>query len=185
RIRVLVLVALGLIASMGLGVVVSGTLWLSILVTALVGALATFLAHALRLGPPGAFFFVLIVGIGGYLPSRGVDPGPLLLATTTGAALAVPVAMFDLIVDRLGPERAAVAAAERAVAAFLAVPAEDPQAEPLSTAATNAIHDAWTTLWDGGEPTLGGEEGEAADPGADESVRAELATELIVIQQRY
>lgn len=187
RIRVLVLVALGLIAGMSLGVLVSGNLVLSILVTAVVGAVATFLAHALRLGPPGAFFFVLIVGIGGYLPTRGLDPGSLILATTTGAAVAVPIAMFDLLLDRLGPERAAVAAAQRAVEKFLTSPPEDGQAEDLSTAATNAIHDAWTVLWDGGEPDLA-----LDDPGAPTSpqatahtVRADLATDLIVIQQRY
>lgn len=186
RIRVLVLVALGLVAGMSLGVLVSGSLVFAILITALVGAVATFLAHALRLGPPGAFFFVLIVGIGGYLPTRGLDPGSLILATTTGAAVAVPIAMFDLLLDRLGPERAAVAAAQRAVERFLDTAPEDPQAEDLSTAATNAIHDAWTTLWDGGEPELLMEAADAPSPGAtDAEVRAELATELIVIQQRY
>lgn len=188
RIRVLVLVALGLVAGMSLGVLVSGSLVLSILATAVVGAVATFLAHALRLGPPGAFFFVLIVGIGGYLPSRGLDPGALVLATTTGAAVAVPIAMFDLLLDRLGPERAAVAAAERAVEKFLALPPDDDEAEDLSTAATNAIHDAWTTLWDAGEPDLLLED-EPSPTGSARATaqaeRAELATDLIVIQQRY
>ncbi|WP_114905688.1 FUSC family protein [Ornithinimicrobium murale] len=187
RIRVLVLVALGLVGGMSLGILVSGNLLLSILATAFVGAVATFLSHALRLGPPGAFFFVLIVGIGGYLPTRGLDPGALVLATATGAAVAVPIAMFDLILDRLGPERAAVAAAERAVEKFLATAPDDPQAEDRSTDATNAIHDAWTTLWDGGEPALLPEDSpDSTSPRAtDEALRAELATDLIVIQQRY
>ncbi|WP_109471774.1 FUSC family protein [Ornithinimicrobium cavernae] len=187
RIRVLALVALGLIAGMSLGVLVSGNLLLSIGATAAVGAFATFLAHALRLGPPGAFFFVLIVGIGGYLPTRGLDPGSLVLATTTGALVAVPIALFDLLLDRLGPERAAVAAAGRAVDRFLATEPGDDEAEDLSTAATNAIHDAWTTLWDGGEPELLTDD---QPPGAavrvtDQDRRAELATDLIIHQQRY
>lgn len=118
RVRVLLLVALGLLASMALGILVSGSLVLSIVATAGVGALATFLAHALRLGPPGA----------------------------------------------------AVAAAERAVEKLLAAAPEDADAEALIIEATNALHDAWTTLWDSGEPVL---------------EEAELATDLIVIQQRY
>lgn len=195
RIRVLFLVALGLIASMSLGALVSGNLVLAIAATMAVGAVATFLSHALRLGPPGAFFFVLIVGIGGYLPSHGIDPASLVLATTTGAVVAIPVAMFDLLLDRLGPERAAVAAAGKAVAKFVTSTPGDPNNEALSTAATNAIHDAWTTLWDGGEPELAEltdesstqqhTKGRARSARARASARADLATELIIHQQHY
>ncbi|NLG21723.1 MAG: FUSC family protein [Actinomycetales bacterium] len=187
RIRLLVLVAVGLIAGMALGVLVSGNLLLSITTTALVGAGATFLAQALRVGPPGAFFFVLVVGIGGYLPTHDIDPLALVLATTTGAAVAIPIAMFDLILDRFGPERAAVAAAQRAVDRWVATTPGDPHAEDRSTEATNAIHDAWTTLWDGGEP-VASPPGPGDDPSGEsvgETVRAELATDLIVIQQQF
>ena len=188
RVRVLLLVAVGLVSCMALGTLASGNAILSVVVTALVGAVATFLAHALRLGPPGAFFFVLVVGIGGYLPTRGVDPLSMVGATALGAAIAVPIALFDLLLDRRGPERAAVAAADRAVEAFLATPPGDAGAESRSTAATNAIHDAWTTLWDGGDPVP--EDRAEPDDGADvgepgEDTVAELVTELLVIQQRY
>lgn len=181
RIRVLLLVAVGLVAAMALGAAVSGNVVLAITVTALVGAVATFLAQALRLGPPGAFFFVLIVGIGGYLPTHGIDPLVLVLATSTGAALAIPIAMFDLLLDRLGPEHAAVAAAQRAVDRFVGAEPGDSAREELSIGATNAIHDAWVTLWDGGEPAVAARDLQ----GAEEDPRVELATELIVIQQRY
>lgn len=198
RVRVLLLVAVGLVGCMALGTLASGNALLSVLVTALVGAVATFLAHALRLGPPGAFFFVLLVGIGGYLPSRGLDPWAMVGATALGAAIAVPIALFDLLLDRRGPERAAVAAADRAVQAFINTSPGDADAEDKSTAATNAIHDAWTTLWDGGDPVpedhLGdgggadavddeAADGEAVDEAVDDL--EELVTELLVAQQRY
>lgn len=180
RIRLLVIVAAGLVSAMALGAwVLSGSLLLAIMATALVGAVATFLAQALRLGPPGGFFFVLIVGIGGYLPIHDVSPSSLVLATTTGAVIAIPVAMFDLLLDPLGPERAAVAAASRAVDAFAAAPPGDARRENLSIAATNAIHDAWNTLWDGGSPSL---DEVSSDR---DRVRADLATDLLVVQQRY
>ena len=186
RIRVLTLVAVALVGCMALGAWVgSGTVALAIVVTALVGAVATFLAHALRLGPPGAFFFVLVVGIGGYLPTHGIEPASLVLATATGAVIAIPVAMFDLLLDRLGPEHAAVAAAGRAVDAFLAVDDADPAGEELSTAATNAIHSAWTTLWDGGQPLPQERHARGTRGSADRRRRAELATDLIIHQQRY
>src|SRR5690606_31230918 len=133
RVRVLLLVAVGLVSCMALGTLASGNAILSVVVTALVGAVATFLAHALRLGPPGAFFFVLVVGIGGYLPTRGVDPLSMVGATALGAAIAVPIALFDLLLDRRGPERAAVAAADPAVEAFLATPPGDTAAGSRST----------------------------------------------------
>ena len=188
RARVLLLVAVGLVACMALGTLASGNALLSVLVTALVGAVATFLAHALRLGPPGAFFFVLLVGIGGYLPSRGIDPLAMVGATALGASFAVPIALFDLLLDRRGPERAAVAAAGRAVQAFINTSPGDTDAEDKSTAATNAIHDAWTTLWDGGDPVPedhldGGGDLDAVDEAVDDL--EELVTELLVVQQRY
>lgn len=218
RVRVLFLVAVGLISCMALGTLTAGNAVLSITVTALVGAVATFLAHALRLGAPGAFFFVLLVGIGGVLPTYGLNPLHMIGATTLGACIAVLVALFDLVLDRRGPERAAVAAANAAVEAFLE--AEDQEdAEDLSTEATNAIHTAWTMLWDSGEPTptdledeepghegppdaagtssayeAGTSSGSEAgtSPGAESSTkrsaadeRAELVTELLVIQHRY
>lgn len=182
RARVLLLVAVGLVGCMALGTLASGSALLSVLVTALVGAVATFLAHALRLGPPGAFFFVLLVGIGGYLPSRGLDPWAMVGATALGAAIAVPIALFDLLLDRRGPERAAVAAAGRAVEAFITTAPGDADAEDKSTAATNAIHDAWTTLWDGGDPKQHLDDHDDHD-GADGL--EELVTELLVVQQRY
>ncbi|USQ76892.1 FUSC family protein [Ornithinimicrobium cryptoxanthini] len=190
RARVLLLVAVGLIGCMALGTLASGNALLSVLVTALVGAVATFLAHALRLGPPGAFFFVLLVGIGGYLPSRGLDPWSMVGATALGASIAVPIALFDLLLDRRGPERAAVAAAGRAVQAFINTSPGDADAEDKSTAATNAIHDAWTTLWDGGDPVREdhldgrGDLGALADDEAVDDLE-ELVTELLVVQQRY
>ncbi|MBZ2196990.1 FUSC family protein [Ruania sp. N2-46] len=152
RLVLLLTVGLAMVASVFVGTLTTGNTLASIGVVVAVGMVATQICHALRLGAPGAFFFVLLAGVGGYLPAHGVHPGTLVAATAIGAAVAVAVAMSDLVVRPRGPQEDAVDAARTAVGTFVAAGSAASDAEQRSAAATNALHDAWTTLADGGDP---------------------------------
>ncbi len=131
-------------------------------VTAMIGALVV---DALRLGPPGPFFFVLTCAIGSVVPLAGVSWAVNSGCVAIGAAWAALVSMSPALRDpirsrsadpRRAPERDAVAAAERAVAAFLAARDDATRTDAASDArivsarhrASTAVDIAWATLHD-------------------------------------
>ncbi|WP_078326274.1 FUSC family protein [Mycobacteroides salmoniphilum] len=105
---------------------------------------------ALRLGPPGALFFVLVCGGALGATEWGVDPFRILACASLGAVAAVTVSMAGAAIDRHKPERAAVQQAVDAV---------DGYAQPGNAtvdarhAAGLAISSAWTALHDAGYST--------------------------------
>ncbi|MEE6281997.1 FUSC family protein [Georgenia sp. MJ170] len=173
RLRLLSAVAASLVACCALGAAFSGWPLLGLLLIVVVAMVATVACHALRVGPPGAFFFVLLAGLGGYLPHHGVAPATLVSATAIGAAFAVVVAMADVIVRPRGPQEDAVARARAAVARFRGADPTGADAEGLSEAATEALHDGWAALADGGD-------GASLHPRS-----VALVTELRAVQRDY
>lgn len=157
--------------------VVGGAILVVVLtVTAMVGA---FVVDALRLGPPGPFFFVLTCAIGSVVPLAGVSWSVNAGCVALGALWAAVVSMAPAIRDplrsrradpRRAPEREAVAAADRAVAAFLAVRdagsvpttggtngtdgTADPRVVSARHRAAAAVDTAWATLHDARLPAL-------------------------------
>ncbi|WP_448851825.1 FUSC family protein [Corynebacterium sp. 335C] len=119
-------------------------LLISAVLSALVGMVVVYGSTALRLPPPGPFFFVMTFGAVTLTGRTGTTPlevgGRILL----GAAWAWLVGMSGVLVDRFGPERAAVAAAEEAVAAYEA----DPNDGVLRNRAAGAMQTAWHALHD-------------------------------------
>lgn len=112
-------------------------------VLAAVAMLATWLCNAVRLGPPGAYLFVLACAAGTAMPAAHLSPwhaGGLVLA---GGAVAWLLHTAGALRQPRGPERRAVAAAAQAVAAALAAGAEAPA--PRRQAA-QALHDSWQML---------------------------------------
>ncbi|MBA0047327.1 FUSC family protein [Mycobacteroides sp. LB1] len=105
---------------------------------------------ALRLGPPGALFFVLVCGGALGATEWGVDPTQILICASLGAVAAVAVSMAGAATDRHKPERVAVQRAVDAVETY---------AQPGNTtvdarhAAGAAISSAWTALHDAGLST--------------------------------
>ncbi|MGH3953763.1 MAG: FUSC family protein [Mycobacterium sp.] len=105
---------------------------------------------ALRLGPPGALFFVLVCGGALGATEWGVDPFRILACASLGAVAAVIVSMAGAAIDRRKPERVAV---QRAVEAV------DGYAQPGNATvdarhgAGLAISSAWTALHDAGYST--------------------------------
>ncbi|PFG41220.1 fusaric acid resistance family protein [Georgenia soli] len=152
RVRLLVAVALGFVVVSALGAFTAGVGWAAVALLTAVGAVATFVCHALRVGIPGAFFFIMVAGVAGFIPSHGqAEPAQMVLATAVGAACAVPVALADLLRAPAGPQERAVAAARSAVERFVGASPGDPAAPELSHRAAAALHHAWQVLWAGGD----------------------------------
>ncbi|WP_370010470.1 hypothetical protein [Nocardia cyriacigeorgica] len=86
--------------------------WLLVLVVLMAGVavISTFVNSALRLGPPGGFFFVLAVGIGATVTGAGVSPGAVALWASAGAVSAMVVGMSGALRYPHAPEENAVAA---------------------------------------------------------------------------
>ncbi|MGV9670407.1 FUSC family protein [Gordonia sp. NPDC003504] len=93
---------------------------LVVIIALVAGAAVTaFCLNALRLGPPGPFFFVLTAAIASVVTRHGVDLTPLVLASGAGAVASLVVSMAPALWRPHGPETAATAAAIRAVEDYL------------------------------------------------------------------
>jgi Fusaric acid resistance protein-like len=105
---------------------------------------------ALRLGPPGALFFVLVCGGALGATEWGVDPIKILVCASLGAVAAVAVSMVGAAVDLHKPERVAV---QRAVDAVDGYAQPGKATVDARHAAGLAISSAWTALHDAGIST--------------------------------
>ncbi|MBO9717657.1 MAG: FUSC family protein [Pseudoxanthomonas sp.] len=133
--------------------------WLVVPVLALVAMLATWLCRSTRIGPPGAYLFVLACAAGTAMPARHLSPwhaGALILA---GGAFAWLLHMAGALLWPRGPERRAVATAAKAVATWIAT--GDAAAHPPRRHAAQALHDSWQMLV-GFQPIPSREHGELA-----------------------
>ncbi|TDZ42790.1 FUSC family protein [Mycobacteroides franklinii] len=119
----------------------------TILALTAVAVPVVYTVDALRLGPPGALFFVLVCGGALGATEWGVAPEWILICAGLGAIAAVIVSMAGAAIDRHKPER---------VATQRAVDAVDIYAQPGNAsvdarhAAGAAISSAWTALHDAG-----------------------------------
>ncbi|WP_372012977.1 FUSC family protein [Pseudoxanthomonas sp. 10H] len=122
--------------------------WLVVPVLALVAMLATWLCRATRIGPPGAYMFVLACAAGTAMPAQHLSPwhaGSLVFA---GGAFAWLLHMAGALASPRGPERKAVAAAGTAVAAWLGLDRDAPAHahHQARRQAAQALHDSWQML---------------------------------------
>lgn len=115
-----------------------------LLITA-VAVVGSFVVAAGRLGPPGAFFVVMVCGIAILMGKSGLSPSTVIACTAIGVASAVVVSMAGVVRDRTKPERSAVAAADRAVTAYL-----ENGAGTERHAAGAALWAAWGAVYDAG-----------------------------------
>ncbi|WP_157105320.1 FUSC family protein [Rhodococcoides kyotonense] len=116
-----------------------------VLVLSLVAAIAVYVVAALRIGIPGAFFFVLVCAVSSYLPSAHISPTTAAAWAAAGAVTAAVVSMTAMLWSPRAPERQAVAAAVTAVDSYL----EDPSARRI---AGSRLHAAWKAVYDAGLP---------------------------------
>lgn len=112
---------------------------------------ATFFCLALRIGPPGAFFFVLVHGVGGLAAGGGAPATTIVAAVAVGALVAVVVGMSDLLLDPEGPQRRAVEAAEAAMARFEHETDRSLLARSRAESSA-ALHAGWVAVTDAGRP---------------------------------
>ncbi|NEW25082.1 FUSC family protein [Nocardia cyriacigeorgica] len=131
--------------------------WLLVLVglMAVVAVISTFVNSALRLGPPGGFFFVLAVGIGATVTGAGVSPGAVALWASAGAVSALIVGMSGALRYPHAPEENAVAAAVEAVRAYDGLTRDSPDLAAARYTAGMKIQTAWTMLDDARRSELG------------------------------
>ena len=118
----------------------TGSRWPLLGTAAFASAFATvlvYLTNALRLPPPGAFFFVMVAGAVTLTGRSGVPPLTVAGLVGLGAVSALLVGMSGALVDRMAPERDAVAVAEYA---------EHPADPDRRHRASSALHAAWSAL---------------------------------------
>ncbi|WP_280406552.1 FUSC family protein [Nocardia carnea] len=131
-----------------------GSHWWQLILVALMSVVAvagTFVNSALRLGPPGGFFFVLAAGVGALITGHGVPPDEVALWTAIGGISALLVGMSAALSRDSAPEQRAVAAAVTAVRDFVAL---DPGGDRTDAyyATAMKVQTAWTLLDDARRP---------------------------------
>ena len=108
----------------------------------MIAAVATLVCHALSVGPPGAYMVVLACAAGTGTPATlHLSPGHHAVLVLAGGAFAWLAHMSGALFRPRGPEKAAVAAAAAAVAAYV----ETPSADTRHRAAL-LLHTAWVNL---------------------------------------
>ncbi|MGV9711411.1 FUSC family protein [Gordonia sp. NPDC003424] len=108
--------------------------------------IVVFVVNAMRLGPPGPFFFVLTAAIATVVTRHGVDPMVLAMCAAAGAVASLIVGMAPALWRPRGPESAATGAALAAVEEYLS---DNRSADPARRhgVALSTLH-AWSVLHD-------------------------------------
>ncbi|MGA4670572.1 hypothetical protein ACPCG0_12400 [Propionibacteriaceae bacterium Y1923] len=75
----------------------------AIVVAGPVFVVAAIACGALKVGPPGSYFFVLVAGVGAYMTQHGQPPTRVIAMTALGGLLAVVVGLLDLTWAPRGP----------------------------------------------------------------------------------
>ncbi|WOC12436.1 hypothetical protein MP11Mi_15220 [Gordonia sp. MP11Mi] len=139
-------------------------------------AVAVFVTNALRLGPPGPYFFLLVAGVAQLVGQHGVDPGHLAMFVATGVAVSLAVSMAPALWRPHAPESIATAAALSAAEQYLSQNSDAGKAArhgvALSTLnAWSVLHDAAATdgdlaqrLWTAHQKVAGAQVGQFVAP---------------------
>ena len=145
RARYLAVIAVALALAVTAGIGAAAMAWAGVLAVALIAMATTLLCNALDAGPPGAYMVVLACTVGAGLHAARPDPVRTGLLVLAGGAFAWLVSMSGAVIRPRGPEQAAVAAAGRAVAAYLAA-AGTPRQGAARHEAALALYRSWTVL---------------------------------------
>ena len=141
----LAVVAVSLAAAVALGDWAAAIPVLGVLTVTAVAVAAVWLCHALSVGPPGAYKFVVACAAGVGISAAHQPPWRVGLLVLAGGALAWVLQMGGALAGVRRPERSSVAAAAGAVAAFIdrCGTAEERAARHRAAAAMNQ---SWTAL---------------------------------------
>ncbi|MEU1983203.1 FUSC family protein [Nocardia sp. NPDC019395] len=138
-----------------------GSHWWQLILVVLMSAVAvagTFVNSALRLGPPGGFFFVLAAGVGALITGHGVPPVQVGLWTLIGGVSALIVGMSAALTRAHAPEQRAVAAAVAAVRDFAGLDRGAGDRTDARYATAMKVQTAWALLDDARRPGSGADE---------------------------
>ncbi|MEV0358700.1 FUSC family protein [Nocardia sp. NPDC050697] len=138
-------IAVALATAVALGDAAAAIPWLGVVTATGIAAVAVLICQALAIGPPGAYMIALACAAGVGISAEGESPWRLWVLVLAGGAFSWSVHMAGALVRFRGPERAAVAAAERAVNALGALTAEV-ERERAVDAAARALHESWVVL---------------------------------------
>lgn len=111
-------------------------------------AAGVFGVNALRLGPPGPFFLVLVGGVAALVGRAGVPTASVVLYTAAGAVAALAISMAPALWRPHGPETAATEAALAEIEQFVADNREPSRRHSVASSTLNAwsvLHDAAQT----------------------------------------
>ena len=145
RARYLAVIAISLALAVTVGIWASAVAWAGVLTVALIAMAATAVCNALDVGPPGAYMFALACAVGTGLHAARPDPLGTGLLVLAGGAFAWLVGMSGAVIRPRGPEQASVAAAGRAVEAFLEA-VGTPRQDAAGHEAALALYGSWTVL---------------------------------------
>lgn len=138
-------VAVSLAAAVALGDWSAQVPWVGVVTVSLVAVAAVWLCNALAVGPPGAYVFVVACAAGIGVSAAHLTPWTIGVLVLAGGAVAWLVQMAGAVVGFRRPERAAVAAASEAVAAYIEA-ANSPQERAARHRAASALHKSWSVL---------------------------------------
>lgn len=145
RSKVLAAIAVSFACVVSLGVWSQQLPSVAVPLVVVIAMAATYLCNSLRIGPPGAYMFALACAAGTAVPVAHMALWQAGLLVLAGGAISWLVHMAGAAVSPRGPERAAVAAAARAVAR-LADAAEGTERDNARHSAAMALHEAWVAL---------------------------------------
>ena len=147
RARELAIIAVAFAVAVGLGLAMAAWPWTIVPTLALFAMAATWLCNALKVGPPGAYMFMLACAAGTAMPAAHISPAHAAVLVFAGGAFAWLLHMAGVLWRPRGPEASAVAAAAHAVAGFIEA-IGTPREDDTRQRAALAMRDAWSALVD-------------------------------------
>ena len=141
----LAIIALGFALAVAIGNGVSNTPWAVVPTVALIAMVSTWLGNALRIGPPGAYMFMMACAAATAMPAGHINPAEAFVLVLSGGAFAWLAHMCGALVGPRGPEERAVASASRAVGAYVEAVGSPREASARQVAA-QALNEAWHAL---------------------------------------
>lgn len=141
----LALVALAFALVVAIGSAVSTVAWAVVPTVAVIAMLSTWLGNALRIGPPGAYMFMMACAAATAMPAGHINAAEAFVLVLGGGGFAWVAHMAGALVRPRGPEERAVAAASRAVCDYIDAIGGKREASTRQVAA-QALNDAWQAL---------------------------------------
>ncbi len=141
----LALIALAFALVVAIGNAVSGVAWAVVPTIAAIAMLSTWLGNALRIGPPGAYMFMMACAAATAMPAGHINAAEAFVLVLGGGAFAWAAHMAGVLVRPRGPEERAVGAASRAVCDYIEAIGRSREASARQVAA-QALNDAWHAL---------------------------------------